>query len=136
MSPLADRGAQCASERIGRELRRVELPSAEPAELRGDLARADPCRLEHGPATDERHRGAACGGRRPAAVGIEAGIDDLLAVDGQRDANRVAAVEAADFGAARLSGRAPMALGRGQMVFEGERIHAAEDTSPWRTFRR
>jgi hypothetical protein len=61
---------------------------------------------------------------------IEPGVDDLLTVDRNRDADRVAAIEAADLGGACLSGGVPVTLRGGQVVFERERIHPAEDTRP------
>ena len=87
-------------QRVGRELGRVPLGGAEPAELIGDLIGPDARRLEQRRASHERHDRAPRGYRRAAAVGVEAGVGDpaLPAVLVQRSEMRI---EVAARGSAR-----------------------------------
>ena len=73
--------AERAVERVGGKRRGVELARAQPAELLGDLARADARGVEERPARDQLDHGAAGGRGRAAAARVEAGLGDAIAVD-------------------------------------------------------
>jgi hypothetical protein len=77
-------------------------------------------------APDERDGGAAGRGRGATAVGVETGIRDVVAVHAEREANPIAAGAAAGDDGGRASRDAAESLGGGQVVLEGERIHARE----------
>ena len=49
----------------------MQLAGREPAQLGGDLARADPRGVQQRLAVDQRHGGRAGGGQRAAALGVE-----------------------------------------------------------------
>ena len=119
----AHRGPERAGERVGGDLGGVQLAGAETAELGRDLRRADARRVEDRAAAHERHRGAAGGGRRAAAVRVEAGVGDPVAVDAQRQRDLIAARAAADGRGERVIGPPAVALGRGQVMLEGDGIH-------------
>ena len=72
----ADGRAERPGQRVAGDLRGVQLAGAEPAELGGDLARADAGGVEHRLTADQRDRGASGGGRRAAAVRLEPGVGD------------------------------------------------------------
>ena len=120
-----------ASERSGEcvrgQLRGVELAGAEAAELGSDLARPYPRRLEDHGAAHERHGGAGGGERRAAALRVEAGVGDASAVDGHREPDLIAAGATGGGDAEGPLGLVALALRRGEMVLEGDAVHAAED---------
>ena len=117
----ARRGAERAVQRVGGQVGGVELAGRQPAQLGGDLVRADACRVEHVRALDQRHDRRAGGGHGAAARGLEAGGGHALAVDPQRDADEVTAGGAA--GAAVVSaGRARAAPG-GMLEVLAEGLH-------------
>ena len=109
LSP-AHRGAQRARQRVGRELGRVQLARAEPAQLVGDLARADARSVEHRGAPDQRDDRAPGGGGGATATGVEPGVGHAVAVDLDRKLDLIAAGEASDGGGERVRRAAAAAL--------------------------
>ena len=75
-------------QRVGDQVGGVELARREPAELLGDLVRADARGVEQRLALDERDGGRGRGGERAAARGLEAREGDPVALDAQRDPDR------------------------------------------------
>ena len=116
-------GAQSAGQRVGGQLRGVQLARAEAAELGRDLLRSDPGRVEQLTAARQRHRGTPGRNGGAAAAGVEPGIDHPLTFDAHRELDLVAAGEASDGGAGRARGAAAMALRRGQVMLEGDGVH-------------
>src|SRR5579875_2933981 len=104
-------GAERAVQRVGGELRGVLLGGAQPAELGGDVARADARCVEQRGAAHETHGGAAGCDRRAAAARVEARVGDapVLAVGGERDrdAHEVAARGAAGRAGERVARPVP-----------------------------
>ena len=64
--------AERAVQRVGDQVGGVELAGREPAQLRGDVVRADAGGVEQRLALDERDGGRGRGGERAAARGLEA----------------------------------------------------------------
>ncbi len=91
----ADGGAERAVQGVGRELRRVALGRAQPAELACDLLRADLRRLQQRRAAHEADDGAAGRDACAAAARVEAGVRDppagAVAVERERDPDQIAA---------------------------------------------
>ena len=105
------------------------MAGTQPAELGGDLGGPDARRVEQRATADERHRGAAGGGGRAAAVRDEPGALDALPADADRHADLIAAGGAAGGDGEAVIRESPESLRRGQVVFEGERVHAREDSA-------
>ncbi len=97
--PCARRRPQRAVQRVGRQLRRVALGGAQPAELPRDLPRPDPRGVEQRRAAQQAHRGAAGGERGAAAARVEAGVRDAAVraarIERDRHADQIAARGAA-----------------------------------------
>ena len=121
----AHRRAQRAGERIGGHLGGVQLGDAQPAELVGDLAGADPGDVEDRRAADEGDGRAGGGAGRPTAARGEAGVGDPRAVDRHREGHLVTAGAAARGHRVAARRHVPVTLGRGQVMLEGERVHRA-----------
>ena len=83
-----DRGAERDVQRVGGQLGGVELARREPAQLGGDLPRADPRGVEHARAAHQLDRRRARRDRRAAARGLEARVDDAVAVEREVDRTR------------------------------------------------
>ena len=113
---------------VGGELGSVTLGGAEPAELIGDLLRADPRRIEQRRASHQRHDGASCGDRGAAAVGVEAGVGDAALpaalIQCQRDADQISARGPARRSRVRALGSMPAAERVFQMVCQVLRAYA------------
>ena len=120
---VAHRGAERAGQRVGGELRRVQLSRAEAAELGGDLRRPDPRGVQHGAPAREADRRAAGGGGGAAAGRVESHVGHAVALDAQREIDLIAAGEAAGPSGERAGGPSAMTLRRGQMVLEGDGVH-------------
>ena len=114
-------GAERAVQRVGRQVRGVELARRQAAELGGDLVRADARGVEHGGALDQRDGGRAGRDRRAAAGGLEARPSHAVAIDAQRDAYQVAAGGAA--GAAVMRARRAQAASGGMLEVLAEALH-------------
>ncbi len=82
-------------QRVGGEIGCVELARRQAAELGGDRVRPHARGVEQVRAVDERDGGRAGRRHRPAAGGLEARATNELAVDGEREADQVAAGGAA-----------------------------------------
>ena len=61
--------------------------------------------------------------RRATAFGAEAGVGDVRAVGLDAEGDLVAAATAAEGDREGVGGGVALALGRGQVVLEGERVH-------------
>ena len=127
--PAAGRRAEGPRERIGGELGGMDLGRAEATEFLGDRRGSDPRRVKQAEAADERHRRAAGGGRGAAPLGIEAGVDDLLTVGGEREADAIAARTAVGDDREIAVRHVPVTLRRGQMMLKRECVHPREDRS-------
>ncbi len=92
---LAHGTSQSAMQRISRQLGCVALGGAEPAQLLCYLLRADPRGCQQRASAQQANGRAASCNARPAAARVEAGILDAplraMRVDGERDANQIAA---------------------------------------------
>ena len=129
---LARRPAEGAVQRIGRQLRGVALGGAQPAELPGDLLGPDPGCAQQRRAAQQGDRRAAGRDRRAAAARVEAGVGDgplrATRIDGQRDADQIAAGRAA--GGARTGVGRDMPATQGVLEMIGEALgggsHPAE----------
>ena len=108
-------------ERVGGQVGGVELARRQPAELGGDGVRAHARGVEHVRVLDQRDGGRAGRRHRPAAGGLEARAHHPLAVDGEREADQVAAGGAAR-GAVMGAGRAHAQPG-GVLEVLAERVH-------------
>ena len=122
-SSVADGGTERPRESVGGQLGRVQLARAETPELGRDLPGAESRRLEHGAAPGQRDRRAAGGGAGATPARVEAGVGDPIAVNADRELDLVAARETADRGREGAGRPAAVALGRGQVVLEGDGIH-------------
>ena len=122
-SSVADGGTERPRESVGGQLGRVQLARAETPELGRDLPGAESRRLEHRAAPRQRDRRAAGGGAGATPARVEAGVGDPIAVNADRELDLVAAREAADRGREGAGQPAVVALGRGQVVLEGDGIH-------------
>ena len=120
---FAHGGAERPRERVGGQLGRVQLARAETAELVGDLLGPDPRRLEDRASPRERYRRAPGGGAGTASAGVEPGVGDPVALDADRELDLIAAREAAHGRRERIFRPPVVALGRGQVMLEGDRIH-------------
>ena len=74
---------------------------------------------------DERDRGAGGGDGRAAALGVEAGVGDAVAVDGEVDAHEVAAGRAAGRRRVRAGGHVSAPAREAQMLLEALVGHPA-----------
>ncbi len=79
---------------IGRQIRGVDLPPRGP-KLLGDRGRVDECRLHQRRALGQGDGCAGRGGGRTAAAGLKADRGHAPAVEGEPDADQVAAGGAA-----------------------------------------
>ena len=117
-------GAERAVQRVGGQLGGVQLARREPAELGGDLVRADARGVEQARALDERDRGGAGGRHRAAARGLEAGCGDAPALDPQGDRDEVAADSAAGGSDGAAGGPDALPLRKLKMLGEAFGAHA------------
>ena len=94
-SAIAGGGAEGPVEGIRGELRGVALCGAQPAELCGEILRAEPRGVKQGNAPDAGHGGAPGGEHGAAAARVEAGVGDdavgAVGVEGDREAYEVPA---------------------------------------------
>ena len=119
----SDGRSQRTGERVGRDIRGVALCRAQAAELGCDRVGADAGGVEQRRAADERHGRGGRGVRCAAAVGAEAGVGDVGAVGLDAERHLVAALTAAEGDREGVDGGVALALGRGQVVLEGESVH-------------
>ena len=119
----AGRAPERAMQRVRRQVRRMQLAGRQAAKLGGDLARADPRRVEHALALHQGHGGRAGGGERAAALGVEARGVHAVAGYAHGDADQVTASGAAGGAVEGPGKRATAPMGRGQMLGEALAIH-------------
>src|ERR1019366_4427582 len=103
---------------------------AQPAELAGDLARADPrCVEQRGPAQQRHDSAAGCDGGT-AAARVEPRVEDapvgILAVERERDADQIAAGGAARSAGTGVVGHMPSAQRAFEMAAQLLRAHPSE----------
>ena len=103
---------------VGRQLGRVALRSHQAAQGIGHVVDRDPRGVGHRGALEQLDRGAARCPRRAAAVGVEAGLGDPVALDPDRDADQITAGRAPGRAGVRPAGQGAEAARGGEVVFE------------------
>ena len=119
-------GAERAVQSVGRELCGVPLRRHETTERGHNVLRPHSRYLEEGPALDQLDHSASRGDQRATALGVEARLDDTLALHAYGHAHEVAARRAA--GDARVGRIGEHASTRGQVEMVNEGAHRAKPT--------
>ena len=110
-------------QRVRREHRGVPVRRGEAAELRLDLVRPDPGRVEHRGALGQLRRRCGRGGGGGATLAIEADALDPAVGGDERDAHQVAAGSAAGGAIKGAGGRGAAAGVVGEVLLEELAVH-------------
>jgi hypothetical protein len=113
-----DCASQRAGQRVGGELRGVNLPGAQPAELLADVRRADLRGLEHRRAINQFNRRARGGAGSTAAGSRKSSLNDSILLNADCDSYEITAGSAPGHAAVRAVRHIALPARMAQMVLK------------------